>query len=147
MGVNLESTGSTTAGFEIPEQTVDELAGGKHPKVVVTVNGFEFRTSIARMGGRYLLGVSAERRAQAGLAAGDEVEIELALDTAERTVEVPPDLAQALDADPDAGAFWDSLSYSNRSWHVLQITGAKKPATREARVARTMAALAARRPR
>ena len=99
------------------------------------------------MGGRYLVGVSAERRAAAGVRAGDLLDVELALDTAARDVEVPDDLAAALAAEPDATAFWDGLSYSNKSWHVLQVTGAKKPETRAARVVKTVAAMRERRVR
>jgi hypothetical protein len=143
----LESTGKTTTGFEVPESLVDELGGGKHPKVEVTVNGHRFRTSIARMGGRYLLGVSAERRDAAGVQAGDVLDVEIELDTAARTAEVPDDLAASLAADPTAKAFWDTLSYSKQQWHVLQVTGAKKAETRAARVARSVAMLRERRAR
>lgn len=137
----LESTGGTTAGFEVPEWMVEDLAGGKRPKVTVSVNGFTFRTSIARMGGRYLLGVSAERRQEAGVSAGDILDVDVDLDTAPRQVEVPPDLAEALAADAAASSFWQTLSYSAQQWHVLQVTGAKKPETRAARVARSVAML------
>lgn len=138
----LEATGKNTAGFEVPEAVVDELGGGQRPKVVVRIQGYEFRTSIARMGGRYLLGVSAERRADAGVAAGDVLDVEVELDTAERTVEVPADLAAALAEQPAAKSFFESLSYSSQSWHALQVTGAKKPETRAKRVANSVAMLA-----
>ncbi|GAB3741250.1 YdeI/OmpD-associated family protein [Microlunatus parietis] len=138
----LEASGKNTAGFEVPEEIVDGLGGGRHPKVLVRLQGYEFRTSIARMGGRFLLGVSAERRAEAGVAAGDVLDVEVELDTAERTVEVPDDLAAALAEQPAAKEFFDSLSYSKQSWHVLQVTGAKKPETRAKRVATSVAMLA-----
>jgi hypothetical protein len=134
----LESTGKNTAGFEVPESLVDDLGGGKRPKVVVTVNGHQFRTSIAPMGGRFLLGVSAERREAAGVRAGDVLDVEVELDTAPRTVDVPDDLAEALAGDPAAKARWDTLSYSKRQWHVLQVTGAKKAETRAARIAKSI---------
>jgi hypothetical protein len=137
----LESSGKTSTGFEVPESVVAELGGGGHPKVVVTVNGFTYRSSVARMGGRHLVGVSAERRAAAGLTAGDELDLEIALDTAARTVELPEDFAAALDAEPAAKAFWEKVSPSNQGWHVLQVTGAKKAETRAARIARSVAML------
>ncbi|NIK55622.1 DUF1905 domain-containing protein [Kribbella shirazensis] len=84
----LLATGKNTAGFEVPEPVVEALGGGARPKVSVTVNGFTFRTSIARMGGRYLLGVSADRRAEAGVAAGDVLEIDVELDTAPRELDL-----------------------------------------------------------
>lgn len=139
----LESSGKTTTGFEVPEEIVDGLGGGGHPKVVVTIGGYSFRTSIARMGGRYLLGVSADRRAAAaaGVAAGDVLDVDVQLDTATREVEMPDDLAAAIEADPTAKSFWDTLSHSKQQWHTVQITGAKKPETRAARVARSVAML------
>lgn len=137
----LLSTGKTTAGFEVPEPVLEELGGGRHPKVAVTVNGYRFRTSIARMGDRYLLGVSSQRRAEAGVAAGDVVDVEVVLDTAPREIEVPEDLAAALAAEPAAAEFWNTLSYSKQQWHVLQITGARTAETRARRPARSVALL------
>jgi hypothetical protein len=134
----LLATGRTTTGFKIPEEAVAELGGGGRPKVVATVNGYEFRTSIARMGGEYWLGVSAERRAEAGVAAGDVVDLDVVLDTQERTIDVPEDLAAALERAPAARAFFDGLSFSNKRYHVEQITGAKTEATRERRVAKAV---------
>ncbi|HZI98279.1 MAG TPA: YdeI/OmpD-associated family protein [Actinomycetales bacterium] len=143
----LESSGKTAAGFEVPEAIVEELGGGRHPKVAVTVNGYLFRTSIARMGDRYLLGVSVERRRAAGVSAGDVLEVDVELDTAPREVDLPDDLAAALDAEPAAKAFWNTLSYSKQQWHVLQVTGAKKTETRAARLARSVELLRERRAR
>jgi hypothetical protein len=137
----LESTGTTAAGFEVPGSVVAALGGGKHPKVILTVNGRSFRTSIAAIGGRFLCGLSAERRAEAGVAAGDVLDVEVELDTAPREVDVPDDFALALSADPAAAAFWDTLSYSNRSWHVIQIEGAKKAETRGARIMKSIGML------
>ncbi|GAA1591182.1 hypothetical protein GCM10009742_42270 [Kribbella karoonensis] len=113
----------------------------------MTVNGFTFRTSIARMGGRYLLGVSAERRTEAGVAPGEVLDVEVELDTAPRELDVPEPLAAALAADPDAKAFWDTLSYSNRQWHVLQVTSAKTDATRDRRIEKSVGMLRDRRAR
>jgi hypothetical protein len=137
----LRSTGGNTAGFLVDDEVVAGLGGGGRPKVVVTVNGYTWRSSIARMGGDYWLGASAERRSAAGIAAGDVLDVEVELDTAIREVEVPADLASALAAEPAAQAFWDGLSYSNRSWHVLQVTGAKAAETRARRVAKSVAML------
>jgi hypothetical protein len=137
----LESTGRTTAGFEVPEEVVERLGGGGHPKVSVTVDGFTFRTSIAKMGGRFLLGVSAERRAQSGIEAGQVFDVDVELDTAPREIEVPDDLAAALAADAPAKTFWDTLSHSKPSWHVHQVTSAKKAETRAARVEKSVAML------
>jgi hypothetical protein len=134
----LLSTGGNTTGFKIADEVVAELGGGGRPKVVVTVKGYEYQSSIARMGGEYWLGVSAERRTAAGVQAGDVVELDIVLDTQERTVVVPEDLALALGAEPAAQARWDKLSYSHRRQHVEAITGAKAAETRARRVAKAI---------
>jgi uncharacterized protein YdeI (YjbR/CyaY-like superfamily) len=94
-----------------------------------------------------MVGLSAEHRAGAGVAGGDEVEVDLELDTAPRELSVPDDLAAALDAEPAARSTFDGLSYSNKSWHVLQITGAKTEETRQRRIARSIEVLRQGRPR
>ena len=137
----LQATGGTTTGFLVDDEIVAALGGGGRPKVAVTVKGTEWRSSIARMGGAYWLGVSAERRAAAGIAAGEVLDVEVVLDTAPREVEVPEDLAAALAAEPAAQAFWAGLSPSNKSWHVLQVTGAKTEETRARRIAKSVDAL------
>ena len=134
-------TGKTTMGFEVPASAVDALAAGKRPPVTVTINGDRYRNSIAVMGGVYMIGVSSEHRGPAGVTGGEEVEIELALDTVPREVKVPPELAAALDADPAAKATFEKLSYSNKSWHALQVTGTNNPETRARRVEKSIAAL------
>lgn len=138
----LELSGKTSAGFEVPEPVMEALGGGKHPKIVATVNGFTFRTSIASMGGRYMFGVSADRRKEAGVQAGEVYNVDVELDLAPREVDVPEDFAAALDQNPAARTFWDTLSYSNKSWHTLQVTGAKKPETRVARINKSVTMLA-----
>ena len=139
----LESEGKTATGINVPAEVVEALGAGKRPRVKVTINGHSYRSSVAVLGGRYMLGVSAENRAAAGVEGGDTVDVELELDTAPREVTVPPDLAAALAAEPAAQATFEALSYSNKSWHVLQIEGAKSDETRQRRVARSVEALAA----
>ncbi|HET7026469.1 MAG TPA: YdeI/OmpD-associated family protein [Candidatus Limnocylindrales bacterium] len=143
----VEPTGPTTACLVVPEELLASLGGGRRPAVKVTLNGFAYRTSIAPMGGRNLISVSSATRQAAGVSIGDEVEAEIELDTEPRTVAVPDDLAAALDAEPAARVTFDRLSYSNRSWHVLQIEDAKTAETRSRRVARSIDALREGRPR
>jgi hypothetical protein len=138
----LQRTGGNTTGFEVPQEILDGLGGGGRPKVVATMNGFEFRSSIAKMGGSYWLGVSAERRAAAGVEGGEVLDVDVVLDVAERTVTVPEDLARALAAEPAAQAFFDGLSVSKKQWHVLQVEGAKTAETRARRVAKSVEMLA-----
>jgi len=137
----LETEGKTATGINVPPDVVEALGAGKRPRVTVTINGHTYRSSVAVLGGRYMLGVSGENRAAAHVQGGDEVDVDLELDTAPREVAVPPDLASALAAEPAAQATFDGLSYSNKSWHVLQIDGAKSDETRQRRIARSVEAL------
>ncbi|MBB2986570.1 YdeI/OmpD-associated family protein [Terracoccus luteus] len=137
----LLATGGTTTGFEVPDPVVEALGGGGRPKVAVTVDGYRFRTSIARMGGRYLLGVSGQRRAESGMTAGSTYEVDLELDAAPREVQLPAELDEALVADADARTYFDSLSHSRRSRLALSVDGAKAEATRRRRVDAVMTAL------
>ncbi|MGX6608231.1 YdeI/OmpD-associated family protein [Micromonosporaceae bacterium Da 78-11] len=143
----LQRTGGTTTGFEVPAEIVTGLGGGGRPQVVATVNGYEFRSSIAKMGGSHWLGVSAERRSAAGIEGGQLLEVEVILDEAPREIEVPPDLRSALDAAPAANAFWATMSFSNQRWHVDQLTSAKTDETRARRLAKSLTLLNAGKPR
>jgi hypothetical protein len=134
-------SGKTAAGIEVPEEIVTALGSGKRPKVAVTINGYTYRSSIAPMNGVFMVGVSSDVRAAAGVAGGDEVDVDIKLDTAPREVTVPDDFAAALDAAPRARATFESLSYSNKSWHTLQIEGAKTDETRQRRIAKSIEAL------
>jgi hypothetical protein len=135
------TAGKTALGFEIPPEVVEGLAAGKRPPVLVTINGYTYRNTVAVYGGVYMIGVSAENRARAEVKGGDEVDVDLELDTAPREVEVPPELQAALDADPTAKATFEKLSYSNKSWHALQVTGTSNPETRARRIEKNVAAL------
>lgn len=106
-----------------------------------------YRSSIGSMRGQSMLPVSAEQREAAGVAAGDELDVTLAIDDAPRTVEVPDLLAEALAVDPQARRFFDSLSYSDQRWHALSIEGARRAATQRRRVEKSIALLRARRAR
>jgi hypothetical protein len=139
----LVQTGGTTTGFRIPDEFVAELGGGGRPKVVVRAGAFEFRSSIARMGGEYWLGVSAERRAAGQLEGGQTYDLDITLDDAPRTVELPEDLAAAIAAEPDVKAFWDTMSFSNQRWHAEQLTSAKTGETRARRLAKSLGLLRA----
>jgi hypothetical protein len=143
----LLSAGKTALGFEVPPEVVESLGAGKRPPVLVTINGYTYRNTVAVYGGVYMIGVSAENRARAGVKGGDEVDVGLELDTAPREVTVPPELQAALDADPAAKATFDRLSYSNKSFHALQATGTSNPETRARRIQKSIAALREGKPR
>ncbi|MEA2972950.1 MAG: hypothetical protein QOG82_1408 [Actinomycetota bacterium] len=93
------------------------------------------------MGGVFMVGVNAGDRQAAGVAAGDELDVDIELDTEPRVLVVPPDFAAALDADADARRFFDGLSYSNRRRHVLAIDDAKTPETRQRRITKSVVTL------
>ncbi len=143
----VEQAGRSATGIVVPDAAVEALGAGKRPAVRVTVNGYTYRSSIAPMGGRYLIALSSEHRAAAGVKGGDQIEVGLELDTEPRTVDVPDDFAAALDANPPARQTFEKLSYSSKSWHVLQIEGAKTTETRERRIAKSIEALREGRPR
>jgi hypothetical protein len=137
----IQLAGKTATGIEVPEEVVAGLGSSRRPAVRVTIRDHTYRSTIARMGGRYMLPVSAEHRSSAGVAAGDEVEVEIKLDTEPREVTVPPDLADALSRDPDAEQFFDGLSYSQKQWHVLAVEAAKTTQTRQRRIAKALSTL------
>ncbi|HET6509997.1 MAG TPA: YdeI/OmpD-associated family protein [Baekduia sp.] len=128
-------------GLEVPARLVEELGDGKRPRVTVTINGHTWSTRIAIMRGRHLIGLSRANRDAAGVATGDAVEVDLALDTAPVVVVEPEDLTRALDADPAARAAYDRLSHSRRRAYVHAIDGAKKAETRARRIEKALAEL------
>ena len=130
----LEPTGPATA-IELTDAQVGELGGGKRAAVLVTIGRRSARLRLAVMGGRNLIGLSKAARADLGVQIGDTVEATIELDLAERTVEVPDDLAAALDSDPAARARFDALPFTHRKEHVAAVTSAKRPDTRARRIA------------
>lgn len=143
----LLSFGGNNTGIEIPEEAVASLGRGRRVKVVATVNGYEYRTSVAPYRGRMLMPFSSEHRAATGLRGGETIEVELVVDDAPREVAVPADLAEALAGELEARTYFDGLSYTHRRAYVLWIEDAKKPETRTARVAKAVAMLRERRTR
>lgn len=127
-------SGKTATGIEVPEQVVDGLGGGRRPAVNVNINGYGYRSTVAPMGGLFMLPISAEHRAGAGVAAGDRVVVVLTLDTAERTLTLPADLERALASDATALGRFEGLSYSRKQRFTLPIEQAKTPETRQRRV-------------
>jgi len=128
-------------GLEVPQQVVEALGPGKRPTVTITINGHSWRSRIAIMRGRHLIGFSNANRQAAGVATGDDVEVEVEYDAAPRVVAEPADLAQALDADPAARAAFDRLPYGLKQQQVRAIETAKKPETRLRRIDKAIAVL------
>ena len=127
-----KAEGMEATGIIVPFDP-KEVWGKTRVPVKATVNGYEYRTTIAKMGGRFLMPFAKEHRDAAGIGAGDAIEVTLVEDTAERTVDVPADLAKALGHAGLRAAF-DRLSYTHRKEHVRAIEEAKKPETRARRI-------------
>ena len=128
-------------GLEVPPEVAAALGGGARPPVTITVNGHSWKSRVAIMRGRHLLGLSNANLRAAGVAVGQEVEVELELDAEPRVVVEPADFARALDDDPVARAAYDNLAYSHRREHVRAVESAKKPETRRRRIEQAIATL------
>jgi hypothetical protein len=135
----VELGGKTATGIPIPDEVIEALGSGKRPPVAVTVNGHTYRTTAVRMGGRFLVPLSAENREAAGVAAGEDITVDLEADTAPREVTLPDDLAAAMD--DEARAAYDGLSYTHRKEWVRWVEEAKKPETRTTRIEKTVTGL------
>jgi hypothetical protein len=136
-GVTFETTVAATGnntGIVVPEEVMDQLAAGKRPPVAVTVNGYEYRSTVAVMGGRYMIGISAAIRQATGLKGGDPIRVTLAVADTPREVDVPADFAAAMAADEQVDAFFGRLSNSLQRYHVDTINGAKTAETRQRRI-------------
>ena len=138
----LESAGGNNVGIVVPDDVVAGLGRGKRVPVVVTIDGgYTYRTTIASMGGRFLVSFNAATRAATGRGAGDDVDVTLEVDDAPRVVEVPPDLAVVLASDRAAADAWAALSVSRQRAHALAVDGAKTDETRARRVEKVLAEL------
>lgn len=137
----LRLNGKTATGVEVPEHIIAELGSGKRPAVRMTVNGHTWPNTVGVMGGRSLLGVSAENRALAGIQAGDVIDVTVELDTSTREVEIPADVASALKKSKPAGAAFEKLSYSHKRQWIMPIEAAKAPETRARRIEKMIAQL------
>ena len=136
--------GKTATGVEVPAKVVEGLGSTKRPLVKVTINKYTYRSAIAPMGGTFMLGISDEVRKNAGVSAGDSIDVDVELDTDKREVEVPPELKKALAKDAAARKFFESLSYSRKVALVNPIANGKTTETRERNLAKAMKELKAK---
>lgn len=146
MGVTFTTTifqaqGKNATGIQVPAEVMAALGAQKRPKVVVSVNGYTYRSTVAAYGDVFLLPFSAEHRAAAGLGAGDAVQVTLEQDEAPRTVDMPEDLKAALAAKAGAAEIFEGLAFSKRKEFVRQVEEAKSPETRQRRIAGIVAKL------
>jgi hypothetical protein len=130
--------GKTATGIRVPDEVVAGLGSSKRPAVRVTLGSYTYRTTIAPMGGEYWIPVAGEVRERSGVKAGDELDVDIELDTEPREVTVPPDFAAAIAADANSQRFFDGLSYSNKRRLVMQVEEAKTAETRQRRIARSV---------
>jgi Bacteriocin-protection, YdeI or OmpD-Associated/Domain of unknown function (DUF1905) len=137
----LKAEGLNATGIRVPGEVISALGSHKKPKVKVSLNGYTYRSTVSAYGDVYMLPLSQEHRAAAGVQAGDEVEVTLELDLEPRTVEVPDDLAAALAEKPGATAAFDALSYTMRKEYARQVNEAKAQETRTRRIAGIVAKL------
>jgi Bacteriocin-protection, YdeI or OmpD-Associated/Domain of unknown function (DUF1905) len=132
------ASGNNT-GIVVPVEVLDQLAAGKRPAVLVDVNGYEYRNTVAVMGGKAMISISAAVRSATGLKGGDPIHVTLTLADTPRKVDVPADFAAALAADEHARSFFAKLSNSMQRFHVDNITGAKSADTRQRRIDKAIA--------
>ncbi len=128
-------------GICVPNEIVEKLGAGKKPPVTVTVNNYTYRNTIAVMGGKFMIGVSADIRNKTGIKGGDKVTVQLELDTQPREVTLPSDFEEALGKNPEAKKFFEQLSYSNKQRYVLPIGQAKTKETRQRRIEKAIQGL------
>jgi hypothetical protein len=124
-------------GITVPFD-VEQVFGAKKVPVKVSINGAEYRTTVFRMGGRYMMAVPKVFREAAGVRAGEKIRVEMERDTETRNIEPTEDLAKALKENADAASVWEKLSYTHKKEYVRAIEEAKRPETRERRVGKTI---------
>lgn len=139
----IEGAGKTAAGMKVPPEVVATLGTSRKPAVKVTINGYTHRSTVATVSGAFMVGVPPVFREGAGVGPGDDVEVEIVLDTEPREVTVPPELAAALARDAAARSAFEALSYSNKRHLAEPIADAKSDETRDRRVARALEELRA----
>jgi hypothetical protein len=135
------TAGKTATGICIPDEAIAQLGNGKKPAVKITINGYTYRSTVAVMGGKFMVGVNAENREKAKVAGGDSVDVDIELDTAPREVTVSADFAAALNIHPKARQHFEGLSYSKQKAFVQVIEGTKVAETRRRRIAKAVADL------
>jgi len=131
-------SGKSATGIQVPEEVVANLGKSKRPSVRVTIGDYTYRTTVAPMGGNYMIPLNADHRAGAGINAGDEVDVDIELDTEPREVAVPLDFSSELDRNEEARRFFEGLSLTNKKRFVNSIEEAKTTETRQRRLVKAM---------
>src|SRR5262245_48254020 len=137
----LLTAGKTATGIKIPPEIIEKLGAGKKPPIKVTINGFTYRSTVAVMGGDFMVGVNAENREGAKVKGGDKMEVTIELDTQPRELELPAAFKKALDKNVTAKKAFENLSHSKQKVHVLPISNAKTEETRNRNIEKALKAL------
>lgn len=140
------ASGNNT-GIVVPGEVINQLGAGNRPPVIVNVNDHEYRNTVAVMGGKHMISVSAAVRKVTGLKAGDRIRVTLTVADTPRDVNVPADLAAALATDDRAGAFFVKLSNSMQRYHIDNINAAKSDETRLRRITKAVSLFREGKPR
>ena len=135
----IQLNGKTATGIQVPTDVVEALGPSRRP--AVRVNGYSYRSTVAAMRGVFMLPVSAEVRERAGVAAGDEVEVDVELDSEPREVVVPAGLAAAIELDPIAARSFAALSYSARQRIVISVESARTAGIQQRRIEKAVSEL------
>jgi hypothetical protein len=133
--------GKTATGIKVPSEIVESFNAGKKPPVKITINGYTYRSTIAVMGGAFMVGISAENRKGAKVNGGDTIEVKIELDTEVRVVEVPEEFQKALNKNATAKKNFEQLSNSKKKWLTLPISDAKTEETKVRRIEKAIALL------
>lgn len=134
-------SGKSATGIRVPEDIIASLGTSKRPSVRVTIGDYTYRTTVAPMSGNYMIPLNADHRAGAGVCAGEEVDVDIELDTEPREVVVPHDFSNELDRNEEAKRFFEGLSFTNKKRFVTSIEEAKTIETRQRRLAKAMSLL------
>lgn len=139
----LQEEGSGACGIELPFDP-KEVFGKVRAPVVAAIRGHSYRTTTCVMGGVHFIPLARQHREAAGVRGGERVRVTLTPDDKPREIDPPADLLKAMRRVKGAKAAWDSLSFTHKREHVEAIDGAKKPETRERRIAKAVEMLAER---
>jgi hypothetical protein len=134
----LVQQGKSATGIEVPDDVIAALDAGSRFPVKVTIGQYSYRGTLTPYRGKNLISLSAENRAGAGVEGGQEIDVDVEVDTEPRVVEVPAELRTVIDADPAASAFFETLSFTNQRAYVTWVESAKQEATRNARLAKVV---------
>ena len=130
--------GKSATGIEVPDDIIEALDAGKRFPVKVTIGDYSYRSTLTPYRGKNLISMSSENRAGAGVGPGEEIEVDVVVDTEPRVAEVPAELRAAIESDAEAAAFFETLSFSAQRTYVTWVESAKQEATRASRLAKTV---------